>query len=96
MAKAKTAETSTETKVKDKAADFKRLAGARLQKVLDGIDSLHNTTNVSSYDWTQTQAEYILKLIDDKVKSLKAALGEGSAAIRAAGKTRKPGRSIDL
>lgn len=98
MARTKTATTdaTTEVKVKDKAADFKRIAGPRVQKLLDLFDSLQNTTNLSSYDWTKEQAEYIGKLIDDKMRSLKAALGEGSATLRAAGKTRKSGRSIDL
>ena len=50
-----------------KADVFKRLAGARLMKVLDAMDTLGNCANKHQYEYTDEQAAKIRRAIEDKL-----------------------------
>lgn len=50
-----------------KADVFKRLAGARLAKVLDAMDTLSNCANKSQYDYTPEQVAKIRQHLETKL-----------------------------
>jgi hypothetical protein len=52
---------------------FKNVAGRRVQKVLDNIDSLSKCANRSNYDYTASDVEIMVNAIKSKVKVLEAA-----------------------
>ena len=58
-----------------KSDKFIRLSTMRLQKVLDGIRILANTTNVRDYDYTPDQACEIVDTLYDQVDELSTSFG---------------------
>ncbi len=52
---------------------FKNVAGKRVQKVLDNIDSLSKCANRSNYDYDDSDVSKMMKAIRDKVKILELA-----------------------
>lgn len=58
-----------------KANKFIRLSAMRLQKVLDGLRILANTTNVRDYDYTTDQACEIVDTLYDQVDDLSTSFG---------------------
>ena len=51
---------------------FKNVAGRRVQKILDNIDSLSKCANRSNYDYEEEDVSKMLKAIRDKVKVLES------------------------
>lgn len=57
---------------------FKNVAGRRVQKVLDDIESLSKCANRSTYDYTDDDVRKMLRAINEKVTLLKAAFNSNS------------------
>ncbi len=51
---------------------FKNVAGRRVQKVLDNLDSLSRCANRNSYDYTENDISKMIDAINDKLKSLES------------------------
>ncbi len=51
---------------------FKNVAGRRIQKILDNIDSLSKCANRANYDYKEDEVEKMMIAIRDKVKSLES------------------------
>ena len=52
---------------------FRTVAGRRVQKVLDDLDSLSNCANKANYEYTDIEVKKMIKAITDKVALLKMA-----------------------
>jgi light-regulated signal transduction histidine kinase (bacteriophytochrome) len=52
---------------------FKTVAGRRVQKVLDDLESLSNCANTSTYEYSDADVKKMMKAINDKVTLLKMA-----------------------
>jgi len=52
---------------------FKTVAGRRVQKILDDLESLSNCANTSTYEYTEADVRKMMKAINDKVTLLKLA-----------------------
>lgn len=50
---------------------FKSVAGRRVQKVLDDLESLSKCSNMSIYEYSEPDVRKMLKAINDKVSLLK-------------------------
>jgi light-regulated signal transduction histidine kinase (bacteriophytochrome) len=57
---------------------FITVAGRRVQKVLDDIESLSKCANKSTYEYTDEEVRKMLKAINEKVLLLKAAFSANS------------------
>lgn len=57
---------------------FKNVAGRRVQKVLDDIESLSKCANKSTYEYSDDEVRKMLKAINEKVILLKAAFTASS------------------
>jgi len=57
---------------------FKNVAGRRVQKVLDDIESLSKCANKSTYEYSDEEIRKMLKAINEKVNLLKAAFSASS------------------
>lgn len=57
---------------------FKNVAGRRVQKVLDDIESLSKCANRSTYEYSDEEVRKMLKAINEKVTLLKAAFTASS------------------
>lgn len=57
---------------------FKNVAGRRVQKVLDDIESLSKCANRSTYEYSDEEVRKMLKAINEKVNLLKAAFTASS------------------
>ena len=51
---------------------FKNVAGRRVQKILDNIDSLSKCANKSNYDYEDADVNKMMQAIRDKVDVLEA------------------------
>lgn len=60
-------------KLNVKQERFKTVAGRRVQKILDDLESLSNCANTSTYEYTEADVRKMLKAIGDKFALLKAA-----------------------
>jgi len=60
-------------KLNAKQERFKTVAGRRVQKVLDDLESLSNCANTSTYEYTEADVRKMMKAINDKVTLLKMA-----------------------
>lgn len=65
-------------KPKSRKDRFKDVAGRRVQKVLDDLDSLSNCANKSTYEYTDEEIRKMLKAINEKVTLLKLAFSANS------------------
>jgi hypothetical protein len=75
-------ETVTEPEVEGvetKSDKFKRLANARLDKILTAIGQLAPLANKSQYEYTPEQLAKLFSLIDSKVEQVSAAFKDGTA-----------------
>lgn len=54
-----------------KAENFKRLAEARTNKIINMIDLLGNLSNKSNYSYTEEQINYIFDSIETSLKESK-------------------------
>lgn len=52
---------------------FKNVAGRRVQKVLDNLDSLAKCSNRGNYDYDEIDVSKMLRAIREKVRSLELA-----------------------
>lgn len=52
----------------DKAERFKRIAGARTQRVIERARILSNCSNATHYEWSTEQLDKIFGAIDEAVK----------------------------
>ncbi len=57
---------------------FKNVAGRRVQKVLDDLESLSKCANKSTYEYTDEEVRKMLKAINEKVFLVKAAFSTNS------------------
>lgn len=57
---------------------FKNVAGRRVQKVLDDLESLSKCANKSTYDYSDEEVGKMLRAIKEKVKLLDAAFSANS------------------
>ncbi|HCL06022.1 MAG TPA: hypothetical protein DHW64_08695 [Chitinophagaceae bacterium] len=65
-------------KLSAKKERFKNVAGRRVQKVLDDIESLAKCSNRSTYDYTDEEVRKMLRAINEKVTQLKIAFNSNS------------------
>jgi hypothetical protein len=65
-------------KPKSRKERFKDVAGRRVQKVLDDLDSLSKCANKSTYEYTDEEIRKMIKAISDKVSLLKMAFTASS------------------
>ncbi len=65
-------------KSKSRKERFKEVAGRRVQKVLDDIDSLSNCANKSTYEYTDEEIRKMMRAINEKVTLLKLAFTTSS------------------
>lgn len=61
---------------------FKNVAGRRVQKVLDDLESLSKCANKSTYEYTDDEVSKMLKAIREKVKLLDASFSANSKSGR--------------
>jgi hypothetical protein len=52
---------------------FRNVAGRRVQKILDNVDSLAKCANRANYDYDEEDISKMMKAIKDKVKILELA-----------------------
>ena len=57
---------------KTKKDNFKRLAEARTNKIINMIDLLANLSNKSNYSYTQEQVEKIFTSIEDSLREARS------------------------
>ena len=57
---------------------FKNVAGRRIQKVLDDLDSLSKCANKSTYEYTEEEVRKMMRAIKEKVKFLDVAFNSGA------------------
>ena len=57
---------------------FKNVAGRRIQKVLDDLESLSKCANKSTYEYTEEEVRKMMRAIRDKVRFLDVAFSSGS------------------
>lgn len=65
-------------KTNAKRERFINVAGRRVQKVLDDIESLSKCANKSTYEYTDEEVIKMMKAIKEKVKQLDAAFSANS------------------
>ena len=65
-------------KISAKRERFINIAGRRVQKVLDDIDSLSKCANKSTYEYSDEEVKKMIKAINDKVLLLKASFNASS------------------
>ena len=65
-------------KLNAKQERFKTVAGRRVQKVLDDLESLSNCANTSTYEYTEGDVRKMMKAINDKLTLLKLAFEASS------------------
>ncbi|WDF78404.1 hypothetical protein PQ469_00090 [Mucilaginibacter sp. KACC 22773] len=58
-------------KLNAKQERFKTVAGRRVQKVLDDLESLANCSNTSTYEYTDAEVKKMMEAINKKVAFLK-------------------------
>ncbi len=75
MAKAK-------AKPKSRKDRFKDVAGRRVQKVLDDLDSLSKCANKSTYEYSDEEIRKMFKAINEKVALLKMAFSASSKSAK--------------
>lgn len=51
---------------------FKNVAGRRVQKILDSVDSLAKCANRNNYDYEDEDVSKMLRAIKEKIKALEA------------------------
>ena len=65
-----------------RAERFRRVAGPRVQRVLDSIDNLSKCSNRNNYEYTLDDVEKMMKAIKARIKGLEsqfeAKTGSGS------------------
>jgi hypothetical protein len=61
---------------------FKNVAGRRVQKILDNMDSLSKCANRSNYDYEDADVNKMLRAIRDKVKVLEASYNSNTKSIK--------------
>ncbi len=57
---------------------FKNVAGRRVQKVLDDIDSLSKCANKSTYEYNDEEVRKMIRAINEKIGLLKVAFSASS------------------
>ncbi len=57
---------------------FLSVAGRRVQKVLDDLESLSRCANKSTYEYTDNEIRKMMKAIREKVKFLDVAFNSGA------------------
>ena len=57
---------------------FKNVAGRRVQKVLDDIDSLSKCANKSTYEYSDEEVKKMIRAITEKMALLKIAFSTSS------------------
>ena len=61
-----------------KRARFKSVAGRRVQKVLEDIESLSKCSNTSTYEYSEVDVKKMMKAINDKLTLLKLSFESSS------------------
>ena len=56
---------------------FKNVAGRRVQKVLDDLESLSKCSNKGTYEYTDEEVRKMMRAIREKVKFLDASFNSG-------------------
>ena len=59
-------------KKESKEERFKRIAERRVQRVIDSLKSLAQSSNKRMYSWNEAQLRKIWSAIDDELKACKA------------------------
>jgi hypothetical protein len=65
-------------KASAKKERFKNVAGRRVQKVLDDLESLSKCANKSTYEYSDEEVRKMLRAIREKVKVLDVAFNSGA------------------
>ena len=65
-------------KPKSRKDRFKDVAGRRVQKVLDDLDSLSKCANKSTYEYSDEEVRKMLRAIIEKITLLKVAFSASS------------------
>jgi hypothetical protein len=61
---------------------FKNVAGRRVQKILDGIDSLSKCANRNNYYYDAEDVNKMLRAIKEKVKTLESAYNSNTKSTK--------------
>lgn len=61
---------------------FKNVAGRRVQKVLDNMDSLSKCANKSNYEYSASDVQRMITAIKTKVKVLEAAYTSNTKTVK--------------
>ena len=64
----------------EKRDRFKNVAGRRVQKVLDDLESLSKCSNRSTYEYTAEEVSKMLRAIREKMKMLESSFNANSDA----------------
>jgi hypothetical protein len=65
-------------KPKSRKERFKDVAGRRVQKVLDDLDSLSKCANKGTYEYTDEEVRKMIRAINEKVALLKMSFSASS------------------
>ncbi len=65
-------------KPKSRKERFKDVAGRRVQKVLDDLDSLSKCANKSTYEYTDEEVRKMMRAINEKTTLVKLAFSASS------------------
>ena len=65
-------------KANAKKERFKNVAGRRVQKVLDDLESLSKCANKSTYEYSDEEVRKMMRAIREKVKFLDVAFNSGA------------------
>jgi hypothetical protein len=61
---------------------FKNVAGRRVQKILDNMDSLSKCANRSNYDYEDADVNKMMRAIREKVKVLEASYNSNTKSTK--------------
>jgi len=60
-------------KINEKQTRFKTVAGRRVQKILDDLESLSNCANTNTYEYSEDDVKKMKRVINEKISFLWAA-----------------------
>ena len=61
---------------KSKFIRFENVASRRVQKILDGLESLGKCSNSNNYEYTEKEVQKMFKAVKDKVKNIEVLFEE--------------------
>ena len=68
--------------MENKNEKFTRLANARLANILEQIRILNNLSNISNYEYDETQITDLFKILERNIKSSKKVFIDGAEKLK--------------